>query len=151
MKIFIVYCFKDKKSLLLVKEIISSLGHVPIVLDELLPTGTIFDKLMNASKQCNRAIVIYSGNDCGGPFKKEKNKIVLKRRARENVVFELGLFIGQLTIKNVLILLNKNIDRTTLPSDLSGIETKSLNVKKDTLKKNIKQFLERPFYEKDGM
>lgn len=76
-------------------------------------------------------------------IKKNTENITLKRRARENVIFELGLFIGLLKIENVLILLNKNIERSSLPSDLAGIETKSLSTAKPTLIKNIKMFIER--------
>ena len=143
MDVFIVYSLKDRKNLFNVKEILISLGYNPIILDEIAPTGTIFEKLTSTASKCEKAIVIYSGIDCGGLYKNNKANVSLKRRARENVVFELGLFIGLLKIQNVLILLNNNIERSSLPSDLAGIETKSLNVNKKTLKKNIKMFLER--------
>lgn len=143
MNIFLVFGFKDKKYLFTIKEIINSLGHTPIILNEISPAGTIFEKLTSNASKCTKAIVIYSGIDCGGLYKKNTEKITLKRRARENVIFELGLFIGLLKIENVLILLNKNIERSSLPSDLAGIETKSLSTTKSTLIKNIKMFIER--------
>ena len=141
MNAFIVYASKDKKNLLRVKKILLDLEVNPIVLDEIPPHGTIFDKLISASSDVQKAIVIYSGFDYGCRIVKKLDKAKLVKRAKENVVFELGFFIALLKIQNVLVLLNKNIDRSNLPSDLSGLETVRLCTKDETLKKNIAKFL----------
>ena len=141
MKVFIVYALRDKTNLKRVRDILIELGVEPVVLDDLPPSGTIFDKLVSNAKRCDKAVVLYSGVDVGGAFVKDPKKPVLVRRARENVLLELGLFIGMLRIKNVLILLNKNINRPNLPSDLSGLETKPLSSSYKTLKKNISSFI----------
>ena len=143
MKIFIVYALKDKNNFEKVVSIIKRYGHEPVVLSDLPPRGTIFDKLISYSKKCDKAIVLYSGTDYGGQYVKNIEKFKPRRRARENVVLELGLFIGLMQIKNVLILLNKNINRKDLPSDLQGVETSNLCVPIQKLDKTIKLFLEQ--------
>lgn len=110
-------------------------SYEPVCLEEKNPTGTIFDKFIRYSDNCLKAIVIYSGRDFGG-----SRRTNLKRRARENVVFELGYFVGKIGIENTLLLLHKNIKRSDLPSDLSGIEVVSTSIKSLAMK--IKEFLE---------
>jgi predicted nucleotide-binding protein len=51
-----------------------------------------------------------------GCLKSEKEN--LQARARQNVIFELGYFMGKLGRKNVCALLKDNIER---PSDSDGI------------------------------
>lgn len=41
--------------------------------------------------------------------------------ARDNVIFELGLFMGKLGYENCFIVIPRNIDRLHLPSDLLGL------------------------------
>ena len=137
MKVFIVHSARDKKAVQLIENLVSEIKPFePLVLENKKPAGTIFDKFIKNAEQCQKAIVIYSGRDMGGPNAKN-----LKKRARENVVLELGYFIGRVGIDNTLILLSKNIKRKDFPSDLGGVEVVPLKVK--NLDTKIKQFLEQ--------
>jgi len=61
------------------------------------------------------AVVLLTPDDQGG---KADDKEKLHKRARQNVIFELGYFIGKLGRKNVVGLVKDNIE---IPSDYTGI------------------------------
>lgn len=81
-----------------------------IVLHEQADSGrTIIDKLVEESSKANYAIALFSPDD------------VLEsgeRRARQNVILELGYFMGKIGKARVRILIKEN---TNIPSDLLGI------------------------------
>lgn len=62
------------------------------------------------------AVVLLTGDDRGGPVSVATDS--LKLRARQNVVFELGYFIGRLGRNRVCALY---VDGVELPSDYSGV------------------------------
>lgn len=96
---------KTEVQLLLVRA-----GVRNIVLHEQADKGrTIVDKLIEESNSSNYAIALFSPDD------------VLKdgsKRARQNVVLEVGYFIGKLGKERVRMLVKKNVE---IPTDLSGI------------------------------
>lgn len=55
----------------------------------------------------------------------------VKRVARDNVVFELGLFIGKLTRRRPFVVHPRDV--LTLPSDLAGITTASYDPSQSNL------------------
>jgi predicted nucleotide-binding protein len=59
------------------------------------------------------AVDVLTCDDVGGPAGGDQ-----KPRARQNVVFELGLFIGTLSRARVIIIYEAGIE---LPSDLNGV------------------------------
>ena len=74
------------------------------------------------------AICLFTADDVGKGKKEEKENT----RARQNVVFETGYFIGKLGRQNIVIVSNNGIE---LPSDLQGVVyTDTLNWKFSVLK-----------------
>ena len=116
-----------------VKECVKSLHLQPIVLREQPDNGaTLIEKLEEWLGNCKCAIVLYTPCDEGKAVNEEK----YEKRARQNVVYEHGLFQGYLGRKRI-ILLKK--DDTALPGDCDGIVYIPVNnnVWVEQLKRNI--------------
>ena len=96
---------------------ISDIGSTPIILQEQLHEGSasLLAKLSREGERCGYAIVIYTGDDVG---KAADSSDELRPRARENVVLELGYFLGLLGHQSVTVLHDAGVD---FPSDFSGI------------------------------
>lgn len=90
-------------------------GIDPIVLRD-QPNGgrTVIEKFEDEAEKVGFAIVLLTGDDDGGLRGRGEHK----PRARQNVVFELGFFIGQLGRERVAVLYEENVE---LPSDMSGV------------------------------
>lgn len=91
-----------------------SLGLKPIILHKQANGGvkSIIDKLeKNSDVRC--AIVLMTADDKG----KAREEKSYKDRARQNVVFEAGYFIGKLQPKNVILLYETGVE---VPGDLGG-------------------------------
>lgn len=89
----------------------------PLVLREKPNEGqTIIEKFMALSSQAGFAVVLLTPDDRGGsnaePYEKQK------LRARQNVILELGFFLGKLGRKNVCALYNEGVE---IPSDYQGV------------------------------
>lgn len=111
--IFIVHGHNNE-ILQTVARTIDKLGLNPIILHEQANAGrTIIEKFENHSN-VGFAIVLLTDDDEG----KSKNEIELQKRARQNVVLELGYFIGKLGRSNVLPLYSQGVE---LPSDINGL------------------------------
>lgn len=98
-----------------VAQTLNKLGLTPIILHEQVSENkTIIEKIENYS-DVKYAIVILSDDDHGN----SKNSTELNPRARQNVVFEMGYFMGILGRKNVCCIVNNN--KLEKPSDINGI------------------------------
>ena len=85
------------------------------ILDEQANIGmTLFEKLEKYSN-VEYAVVLLTPDDEGRLADSEDE---LKRRARQNVIFEMGLFYGLLNRSNVIVLHKEQVE---LPSDIEGI------------------------------
>ncbi len=94
---------------------VEKLGLIPIILHEQLNQGkTIIEKFEDYS-DVDFAIVLMTPDDIGY-FASESNSS--KHRARQNVVFELGYFIGKLGRTHVAAIVKGEIE---IPTDISGI------------------------------
>lgn len=111
--IFIVHGHDDR-ALDKVAQFIKSHNLNPIILRE-QPSGgkTIIEKI-EANTDVGFAIVLYTPCDDG----KSINESLMKKRARQNVVFEHGFLIGKLGRDNVCAILKGDIE---IPSDINGI------------------------------
>lgn len=112
-KIFIVHGHDDglKQK---VARILEKLKLSPIILHEEANEGkTIIEKLEKHA-DVGFAAILLTPDDVGRNKKDDSDK----PRARQNVVLELGYFIGKLGRKNVCALHARDVE---LPSDLSGI------------------------------
>ncbi|SKC61688.1 TIR domain-containing protein [Maledivibacter halophilus] len=89
----------------------------PIILHEKENKGrTIIEKFTDYS-EVGFAIVLLSGDDLGGV---KSDPQTLKTRARQNVIFEMGYFIGKLGRDRVVVLYTPEND-FEMPSDYSGV------------------------------
>lgn len=85
-----------------------------IILNERVNRGkTIIEKIEKYS-DVKAAICLFTADDLG----KAKDETVYNKRARQNVVFEAGYFIGKLGRENVIIVADEDLE---IPSDLSGV------------------------------
>lgn len=92
-----------------VQLILSRAGLDDIVLHEQPDLGrTIIDKLIEETKDSCYAIALLSPDDIGE----------LKMRARQNVILEIGYFLGKLGKSKVRLLVKANVE---IPSDLDGV------------------------------
>src|SRR4030042_1958076 len=100
-----------------VARILEKLGLEPIILHEQPNQGrTIIEKFTDYS-DVGFAIVLLSPDDICYP-KELRNEV--RPRARQNVIFELGFFIGKLGRNRVLALYRESKD-FEMPSDYSGV------------------------------
>ena len=112
-KIFIVHGHNEaiKES---IARLIEKLGLEPIILHEKPNKGrTIIEKFVDYL-DVNSAIVLLTADDVG----KGKADTNLNRRARQNVIFELGYFLGKLGRSNVCALYEDGVE---IPSDYDGV------------------------------
>jgi len=111
-KVFIVHGH-DKEVKLDVANFLNGIGLQPIILHEQANKGqTIIEKLHRHS-DCGFAVVLLTPDDVGG-----ENDASLQPRARQNVILELGYFIGCLGRDKVSALI-KGVVET--PSDFDGV------------------------------
>lgn len=93
---------------------IEKLGLVPIILHEQANAGKTIIEKFETHSNVGFAIILLTDDDEG----KSKTDIDLKKRARQNVVLELGYFIGKLGRSKVLPLYSDGVE---LPSDIHGL------------------------------
>ena len=90
-------------------------GTAPTILHE-QPNGgrTIIEKFESVAADIGFAIVLLTADDQGSPT----GEVDLNPRARQNVVFEMGFFIGTLGRSRVAVIYERGVE---LPSDMSGV------------------------------
>lgn len=99
-----------------VARFIEKLGLEPVILHEQPNENrTVIEKLEDHS-EADFAIVLFTPDDIGYPAKRPEEA---KPRARQNVVLELGYFMGKLGRKRVALL--QVGDDIEIPSDYSGV------------------------------
>jgi predicted nucleotide-binding protein len=117
-KIFIVHGHNNemKES---VARLIEKVKLTPVILHEQANGGkTVIEKLLVNSLDIAFAIVLLSADDMG--YDKTEKPQTAKLRARQNVIFELGLFIGQLGRERVIALMETEVGFEK-PSDYNGV------------------------------
>jgi hypothetical protein len=97
-----------------VARFLEKIGLTPIILHE-RPNGgrALISKFQDEAADVRFAIVLMTPDDTGGLSGEAP-----KPRARQNVVFELGFFIGRLGPSNVCALLSGHVER---PSDFESV------------------------------
>jgi predicted nucleotide-binding protein len=112
-KVFIVHGHNNEVKINVARTI-EKLGLEAIILHEQANSGkTIIEKFEEHS-DVSFAIVLLTDDDFG----KNKKQENLKNRARQNVILELGYFIGKLSRNKVCPLYMSGVE---LPSDLHGL------------------------------
>jgi len=113
-KVFIVHGH-DELAKQTVARFVSQLDLTPIILHEQPNKGrTIIEKL-EAHTSVDFAIVLLTPDDIGYPANDKSKK---STRARQNVLLELGLFIGVLGRSRVCALYKRGVE---IPSDYQGV------------------------------
>ncbi len=113
-KVFIIHGH-DKTAKQTVARFVEHLGLTPVILHEQANRGrTLMEKVIDHSSDVHFAIALLTPDDVGHSKKAKKNE----NRARQNVIFELGLFIGILGRQKVIALCKKEVKP---PSDYDGV------------------------------
>ena len=89
----------------------------PIILHEQPDSGKTIIEKFERDSDVGFAVILLSPDDMG--YKKDDGAKKAKPRARQNVIFELGYFVGKLGRNKVMAL--KRGDDLEVPSDLSGV------------------------------
>ena len=133
-KVFIIHG-KDRMQPLLLHKFLSKHGINAIVFDDLSDKGrTIMEQIEYIQNNVSFAFAILTPDDIGclkenidrimvekSPSKDTLSKVLgsLEGRARQNVLFEMGLFMGALGRENVRFLKQKSLK--DIPSDIDGV------------------------------
>ncbi|MGE7999403.1 TIR domain-containing protein [Lysinibacillus sp. NPDC093190] len=115
-RIFLVHGH-DRELLLEVDRFIRKLSLSPVILSEADDDGqTIIEKFERETQDTKFAIILSSPDDCGYSVVDGSDKI--KYRARQNVIFEMGYFVGKLGRERTLTILKGELE---LPNDIQGV------------------------------
>ena len=104
-----------------VARFLMKLGLEPILLDEQAAHGRTLMEKLEAYARVSFAVVLLTADDVGALVVERRT---LRPRARQNVIFELGFSIANLTRRRVCALYEEGIE---LPSDLHGVEYQPLD------------------------
>lgn len=99
-----------------ISDLLRTIKLNPIILHKQISSSlTIIEKIEKYGSEASAAVVLFTPDDFGNVSTEEEKKL----RARQNVVFEAGYFMGLLgRNKTLLIVSDKSIE---IPGDLSGI------------------------------
>lgn len=112
--VFVVHGHDDERKLEVASFIERVTGRRPTILHEQASRGrTIIEKFEGHAGEAGFAVVLLTGDDVGGV-----SDASLQRRARQNVVLELGFFMGSLGRSRVVALCEEDVER---PSDIDGL------------------------------
>lgn len=92
-----------------------------IILSEQANSGNTIIEKFEENSDVQAAICLFTEDDIA---KVNDDPAEYKKRARQNVVFEAGYFMGKLSRKMVILIANKDVE---MPSDLQGIIYTSTN------------------------
>lgn len=97
-----------------VARLIEKQGIQAIILHEQANQGATIIEKFERNSDVGGAVCLFTADDFG----RAKAATEDKMRARQNVVFEAGYFIGKLGRKSVIIIADKGVE---IPSDLQGV------------------------------
>jgi predicted nucleotide-binding protein len=99
-----------------VARFLEQLGIVPVILQEQINRGmTVIEKFEDLAGRAGFAVILITPDDMGHAAGKEQEK---KNRPRQNVVLELGYFVGRLGRSKTLVLVKGEVE---MPSDVLGL------------------------------
>lgn len=120
-KIFIVHGH-DNELKVSVARFLEKVGLEPVILHEQVNKGkTIIEKFEAFCETVTYAIILLTADDLGCSKNKKDDQYP---RARQNVIFEMGYFIGKLGRDNVSILKDDDVEK---PGDIDGVVYISAN------------------------
>lgn len=112
--IFVVHGH-DHGRLQTVARFLEKLKLAPVILHEQPNSGNTLIEKFEINADVSYAVVLLTPDDVGAAV---LNKDKLQSRARQNVILELGYFIGKLGRKRTVALVSQGVE---IPSDYSGI------------------------------
>jgi len=112
-KVFVVHG-RDEAAKLAVARFLEAMGFEPIILHEQANRGDTIIEKFERNADVGFAVVLLTPDDIGGP----KDAKEFQPRARQNVIAELGYFVGTLGRGRVLPLLKGALE---IPTDFSGV------------------------------
>ena len=114
-KIFVVHG-RDEGTKDSMTQFLENLGLDPIVLQEQPDKGqTVIEKFEGYAGKSSFATVLCTPDDVGTL---DSGDEPLKKRARQNVIFELGFFVGKLGRHRVSLIVKGDVE---IPSDFAGV------------------------------
>lgn len=114
-RIFIVHGHDEAKKFQLARFLKDLTGHDPVILHEQSNNGAVLiEKLEESAESTGFAVVLLTADDLGRSKKETQDK----PRGRQNVVFELGFFMGALGRKKVAVLMDEGVEE---PGDVKGL------------------------------
>lgn len=113
-KVFVVHGHDDAAKSEMAR-FLEKAGLEPIVLHEQASSSRTIIEKIEANSDVGYAVILYTPCDIGA---KKSEPPELKARARQNVIFEHGYFIGRLGRPRVSALL---VDGVEAPNDISGV------------------------------
>jgi predicted nucleotide-binding protein len=116
-KIFVVHGH-DKAALSEVARNLEKLNLRPVILQEQPNRGTTIIEKFEANTDVGFAVILMTDDDLGGAHNSELASVDFRPRARQNVVLELGYFIGKLSRERVCVLKTDGVEE---PSDIFGV------------------------------
>lgn len=116
-KVFIVHG-QDNETKAVVARFIEQLGLDAIVLHEQTDQGRTIIEKFEAHSDVGYAVVLLTPDDVGGLAPGDGSDAALRPRARQNVILELGYFVGRLGRTRVCALRKGD---TEMPSDFAGV------------------------------
>lgn len=116
-RVFVVHGHDDaaKQS---VARFLERICLVPIILHEQPSSGKTIVEKLECYSDVGFAVVLLTPDDVGGERQKAGNAQQLHSRARQNVIAELGYFVGKLGRAKVSVLYKSGVE---LPSDFNGV------------------------------
>jgi predicted nucleotide-binding protein len=112
--VFIVHGH-DNEAKLEMARFLEKAGLNPIILHEQASSNNTIIEKIEAYSNVGYAVILYTPCDVGS---KNEDEVNLSPRARQNVVFEHGYFIGHLGRSRVSAFMKGNIEK---PNDISGV------------------------------
>ena len=120
-KLFIVHGHDSATKMAVADFLRKVTGDDPIILHEQPDSGrTTIEKFEEVASEAKFAIILLTADDVGHERQAEENR----DRARQNVIFEFGYFVGRLGRKKVVALYEEGVE---LPSDINGVLYKPLS------------------------
>lgn len=114
-RIFVVHGHNEAMKQAVARSV-EKLGLEPIILHEQPNKGRTIIEKFEFYSDVGFAIILLSGDDKG--YVKSEIPKKARLRARQNVIFEMGFFIGKLGRERVLLLLENDVEH---PSDIDGV------------------------------
>ena len=113
-KVFVIHG-RDDGAKETVARFLTSLGLEPVILHEQANLGRTIIEKFESHTQVGFAVALLTPDDVGSLKDEEHNS---RPRARQNVIFEFGYFIGKLDRKRVCALVKGDVEK---PSDYDGV------------------------------